>query len=190
MHAVSPACFLLLLCKIIPDFFPLSNTLFVMFDYQVDDGSDQDYDSHIMVWQLPCSEARPPTNQPPMTTNPTNQTLSIATPTSTTSSSIDLAAHTPGSGVVTVDSDGDDEREDQSVIELAVDAAESACDSYANWNKDVQSMLDRVGTNTNPPSEEDDDDDDDHKEESVGTNNSPKEDFSQHINTSQAMPGR
>ncbi len=175
--------------------------LLIESDPKVDDGSDQDYDSHIMVWQLPVAESGGGRHAmaPPA--------LSATTPTSVrtngssrTSSSLDLAGPTPGSGVVTADSDDDPAGAGGEPIELGVDAAAAAedengaCDSYANWNRDVQSMLDRVGKNgtksPTPPGDSSTISDATtvdtlsssafQREEDAAP--SPKEDFSQHPN--------
>ena len=110
----------------------------------VDDGSDQDYDSHIMVWQLPRvspgapaadANAIPQSKLPPLL-SPTGSSM--------TSSSVDLGP-TPGSGVVTVDSS--DERDPavspglpDSFVEEATEETAGG-DSYSNWNKDVESLM-------------------------------------------------
>ncbi len=104
--------------------------------FLVDDGSDQDYDSHIMVWQLPIV--------PPDTITTTTSTTSDTTDhkESRPASSLDLGP-TPGSGVITVDSD-----DDKDVSELPENFGnDSGNDSYKNWNKDVESLLQHVAVN-------------------------------------------
>ncbi len=110
----------------------------------VDDGSDQDFDSHIMVWQLPVLSEyfnRRMASFKGMRKVPKSHASSR------TSSSLDLGP-TPGSGIVTVDSDGDggEEGEGEEVGQDALQEQESteAEDSYSNWTRDVQSMINNV----------------------------------------------
>lgn len=110
--------------------------------FLVDDGSDQDYDSHIMVWQLPIV---PPdaivTTTSSDTTDHNVTTTTTKDHESRASSSLDLGP-TPGSGVITVDSDDDHDDEMSKLPENF--GNDSGNDSYKNWNKDVESLLQHV----------------------------------------------
>jgi len=89
-----------------------------------------------MVWQLPTVDNDKMTNN-----NSSNDDVieegEEMFESSPCSSSPDLDSHAPGSGVVTADSE-------ENVFSFNVDNEEDNQDSYANWNKDVESMLNRV----------------------------------------------
>ena len=64
----------------------------------VDDGSEQDYESHIMVWQVPPPKKSKSADQ--MNNNNTQTTMTCTSPTSKASSDdIDLLGPSPGSGI-------------------------------------------------------------------------------------------
>ena len=113
--------------------------------FSVDDGSDQDYDSHIMVWQLPKVSELPLEKSgklpkmAPLTKTDSNKTGGVD---SRTSSSLDLGP-TPGSGILTVDSDDDTETNSE-LPDSFGNQSEAPNDSYTNWNKDVESLLNNV----------------------------------------------
>ncbi len=121
----------------------------------VDDGSDQDYDSHIMVWQL----ARVNPNSPAATATDRPRRVAAAgngngggggdfpdivveeaeeAANSLASSSLDLGP-TPGSGIITADGSesGGDEAKDEP-------AGSSPPASAAAWNDQIESMLNNV----------------------------------------------
>jgi hypothetical protein len=130
----------------------------------VDDGSDQDHDSHIMVWQLPCvnssnvgghnyypdSPRRIPGggNFPEIVVETAEEADN-----SLTSSSLDLGP-TPGSGIMTADgseSGGDDQ--DEFDGEAAAEAAEvvgvSIDEGISAWNDQIESMLNNPAARVN-----------------------------------------
>ena len=118
----------------------------------MDDGSDQDYDSHIMVWQLPkvagdaIKKALEGTAlAAEQLSNPVRVQAAVSQTTSRASSSLDLGLPTPGSGVVTADSENDDNGGGEGLPDSfePLDPP-TAADSYTNWNKDVQSLLNNV----------------------------------------------
>jgi len=91
----------------------------------VDDGTEEDHDSHIMVWSLTSSPPYlPPTPSPP----PPPSSL----PSCSTLSSIDLGDRSPGSGLAM-----DSSRHDSEVEE----AGEVGLQGEVEWALEVESML-------------------------------------------------
>lgn len=113
----------------------------------MDDGSDQDYDSHIMVWQLPVVTENPSEVPRPPTSEPRSVAASEADRSSRASSSLDLGP-TPGSGIMTADSESDLETASEHTLEEGPPSKESSSEppqppvSLTKWSADVESMLD------------------------------------------------
>ena len=144
--------------------------------YLVDDGSDHDHDSHIMVWQVRdqqqnCNFIREideeDNNKKSKSSSPEppkyNKIEVESRSSRASTSSVDLGP-TPGSGLVTTDaseiSDNDNnETSKPRRTPIGVEMTESmTTSSLMQFNRDVESMLEHS----------------EHSEE-------PKEDFTQHI---------
>ena len=148
----------------------------------VDDGSDEDHDSHIMVWQLPIVSEE---QLLAVREQQQQQQLEVVhscknSQSSRASSSLDFGP-TPGSGVQTLaDSDDDDDDDDKRVrSEAGAEALpetfveSGGADSYSNWNKDVESMLHHISASSSNVQRRND-------EDAIKKAPSPKEDFTQH----------
>ena len=150
--------------------------------YLVDDGSDHDHDSHIMVWQVRdqqqnCNFVREIDEESNNKTKskssspelaPKYNKIEVESRSSRAStSSVDLGP-TPGSGLVTTDaseiSDNDNnETSKPRRTPIGVEMTESmTTSSLMQFNRDVESMLE-------------------HSEHAVEHSEEPKEDFTQHL---------
>lgn len=134
--------------------------------HSVDDGSDHDHDSHIMVWQVQ-DDPNPPE---PTNTQQNFSKVEVESRSSRGSSSVDLGP-APGSGLVTTDASeaSDTEKSIDRQLSLGMEMTESmTASSLMQFNKDVESMMENVAKEAS-------------EEPSEGSIGEPKEDFTQHI---------
>ena len=123
----------------------------------VDDGSDHDHDSHIMVWQVRDKQDSNPEPAPSNLDPPTNKLEVESRSSRGSSSTVDLGP-APGSGLTTSEN-SDAEQKFERQASLGLEMTESmTTSSLLQFNRDVESLME----NSNPE---------------------PNEDFTQHFNT-------